>query len=251
MAITDPITPAYLKDRYLFGIDLTNDDGTSYPDALFSTAINSATSIIESELDIVLTGLQTFDERYDVDPGGYESYFLISLDKRPVRELVQTSLQYGGFDKHPLPNSFVHITSPEHGQVQFIAGPDFYNSFGTGHTPHLVPGFMGGNTYVPAYLRFEYKAGFDGTTYPYPEDILDLICLVASMLPLDTAGDLIVGAGIASKSISMDGLSTSINTTSSATNAGYGARMISYRKRLEAQLKNVKRKYRAHNFAAI
>ena len=252
MAITDTITAAYLKERYLFGIDLTDDDGIAFPDSLFTAAIASAVSLIESDLDIVLGGLDTFDERHDVDPGHANSYYMFHMDRRPLREIVKVYVQYGGFDKFPLPDSFSHISSAIGGQIQFIAGPDFYDIVGgAGGQPTIVPGFLAGGLYIPLYLRFEYKAGFDGDTYPYPAEILDLICLIASMLPLDTAGDLIAGAGIASKSIGMDGLSTSINTTSSATNAGYGARMISYRKRAEALVQAVKRKYRVPHLAAV
>lgn len=67
----------------------------------------------------------------------------------------------------------------------------------------------------------------------YPEALIGLCGIIAAAAPLDTAGDLIAGAGIASSSISVDGISTSINTTSSATNSGYGARILSQQKRLE------------------
>ena len=252
MSITNTITVAYLKQRYLYGIDLTDDDGVAFPDSLFEAAINSAASIIGTDLDIDLTGLNTYDERHDVDPGHVNSYYLFQLDRRPLREIVRVYVQFGGFDKFALSNTMVHISSDMGAQVQFLPGPEFYDlTAGAGGQPTIVPGFLAGGTYIPLYLRFEYKAGFDGTTYPYPPEIIDLICLVASMLPLDTAGDLIAGAGIASKSIGMDGLSTSINTTSSSTNSGYGARMISYRKRAERLLHTIKRKYRVPHLAAM
>ena len=55
-------------------------------------------------------------------------------------------------------------------------------------------------------------------------------------LGLDRVGDLLGGAGIASQSISLDGLSQSFNTTSSSTSAGYGARLIQYEKEIKAGL---------------
>jgi len=252
LSITNTITASYLKQNYLYGIDLTDDNGVAYPDSLFTACINSAVSLIESDLDIVLGGLNSYDERHDVDPGHANSYYLFQLDRRPLREVTKVYVQFGGFDKFALSNTMVHISSDIGAQVQFLPGPEFYDiSNGGGGQPTIVPGFLAGGSYIPLYLRFEYKAGFDGTTYPYPAEILDLVCLIASMLPLDTAGDLIAGAGIASKSIGMDGLSTSINTTSSSTNSGYGARMISYRKRAEALVQAVKRKYRVPHLAAF
>jgi hypothetical protein len=131
----------------------------------------------------------------------------------------------------------------------------------SGSVPFLGISGLYGRPYTPLWFKISYKAGFDGKgqladpdgseEYPYPNSILDAVGLLSSMLPLDTAGDLIVGAGIASKSISFDGLSTSINTTSSATNAGYGARMISYRKRFENIMKSIKRDWRLPKFMVV
>ena len=75
--------------------------------------------------------------------------------------------------------------------------------------------------------------------------------MVASLNILNPAGDLIVGAGIASTSLSIGGLSQSINTTSSATNAGYGARIIQYQKDYEALLNNVRAKYRGISIGVV
>ena len=74
---------------------------------------------------------------------------------------------------------------------------------------------------------------------------------MAALLPLDTAGDLIAGAGIATKSVSIDGLSTSIGTTSSATNAGYGARILSYQKQMAMTMASLRRKYAVREFFAV
>jgi len=56
-------------------------------------------------------------------------------------------------------------------------------------------------------------------------------------------GDIILGAGIASQSLGIDGLSQSISTTSSATNAGYGARITGYLADLKQARVDLKNKY--------
>ncbi len=73
-----------------------------------------------------------------------------------------------------------------------------------------------------------------------PSDILHALGLMAAMLPLDVAGDLILGAGIASMSLGVDGLSQSIGTTSSATNAGYGARVRQFERELKLSMPALK-----------
>lgn len=76
-----------------------------------------------------------------------------------------------------------------------------------------------------------------------PQGLIQAVGFVAAALPLDTAGDLIAGAGIGSFSIGVDGLSQSVATTSSATNAGYGAKLISYKTQVKQILKAYKSLY--------
>ena len=247
-ALKELVTPAWLKERYLFGIDLTDDEGNEYPEALFEHSIDTAIAIIQGELDLVLGELKEFTERYDTNDSHHESFYLIHTDKRPVREVAKLQVQFGAFQHTDLPTSWVHISSEKTGQVQIIPGPEGIGSvlFG-GQAPFVGLSGLLGRPYTPLWFKLTYKAGYDNLDYKVPYDILELIGLQAAQLPLDTAGDLIVGAGIASKSISMDGISTSINTTASSTNAGYGARMLSLRRRYDKLLKEVKRKYRIPN----
>ncbi len=76
-----------------------------------------------------------------------------------------------------------------------------------------------------------------------PSDLIGLGGKYASCYQLNVAGDLIAGAGIASRSASIDGVSTSVGTTSSATNSGYGSRIIQYRKDIDKELPLIKRRY--------
>ena len=251
MAITDTLTPQWLKDRYLFGIDLTDDAGNAYPDAMFTHCIESAVGLIETELDIHLDGLKTFTERRDVLDSDGMSFFLMQVDHRPLREVTGLKVRLGGYDALTIPASWAHVSSSVAGQVQIIAGPEDYSGSWAAGVPFLGTSGIIGRSYTPLWFELTYKSGFDGTTYKYPTDILDCIGLMAAMLPLDTAGDLLLGAGIASQSVSMDGLSTSTGTTSSATNAGYGARVIQYTKRLDRIMKGLRGKYRAPNVFVV
>lgn len=311
MAITEICTAAWLKERYLYGIDLTDDDGDAYPDSLFSAAIDSAVETLSTDLDIFLKGTKTFTDRLDCSVQDGESYFLMRLSKRPVLEATKLLIRFGSFPAAELPYSWVLVREKLSGQIQVVPGPE--SSFIIGYQsafPLVGFGAFQPAPYTPGWFTISYKAGFEeamtgtvafsngsavltgtstkfteeleegehiklsdgslkrvtaidsdtsltvesaysgsstgltATAYKYPSDILDAIGLFASMLPLDTAGDLIAGAGIASKSISMDGLSTSINTTSSSTNSGYGARVIQYNNRLKFLMPIMRGKYR-------
>ena len=342
MSLADVITPQWVKDRYLFGIDLTDDTGTAFPDSLFREGIDSAISLLESDLDLVLSGSYEFVERRDTNDFHTESFFHMKLDNRPIIDISALNVQFGDYPAVGLPRGWLHISHAKTAQIQILPGPEGIGSIIFGGTaPFLGLAGLYGRPYTPLWFKIKYKAGFeleisgtasvttgsskltgtntyfvdplndpnyaeqygdnyhggfvprikpghyiavsgtvDGdevfetryvkrvkndttlildkpfeitgsglelTLYTYPPAILDSIGLLAAMLPLDTAGDLIVGAGIASKSMSMDGLSTSINTTASSTNAGYGARMLSYKNRLKDNLTRIRRDYRAPN----
>jgi len=80
--------------------------------------------------------------------------------------------------------------------------------------------------------------------------IIRAIQLLSAMLPLNIAGDLLLGAGIASQSIGIDGLSQSVASTASATSAGYGARLINFNKELKQVMTSLRAKYSKMNFFA-
>lgn len=84
-----------------------------------------------------------------------------------------------------------------------------------------------------------------------PSALIKAVNYIAAMLPLDTAGDLLLGAGIAQQNISIDGLSQSIASTASATSAGYGARIISYKDQLKYTLNSLRNKYKMPSFASF
>lgn len=84
-----------------------------------------------------------------------------------------------------------------------------------------------------------------------PADMKRAIGLMAAMLPLDIAGDLIAGAGIANFSKGVDGLSMSIGTTASPTNSGYGARVLQFAKELKTLLPALRARYRMPNISIM
>lgn len=90
-----------------------------------------------------------------------------------------------------------------------------------------------------AYLDRPWSKTFtdtEATATSLPAILLEYLGLSASVPILVTAGDLVIGAGIASLSRSIDSLSQSINTTSSAENSAYSARIKSN----QASLKEIK-----------
>lgn len=250
------LTAEWLKQTFLFGVDLTNDEGDPYPDSMFELCIEQAKELIEAELGVSLALKTVTDELQDIVVGDWRRNYQFQTKKAPLRSVSAIKFQQGDFPAVEIPNNWVHIRNENMGLVEIIHGrgtilrtAEFFGSYG----PSQVFDFLGWqvDTRRAGYIRVSYVAGFDGVTYPYPPGIKMAIGQLAAMLPLDTAGDLIAGAGIASYSTSMDGLSESVSTTSSATNSGYGARILSYQNQLKANMAALKKRYLGPMLAVI
>ena len=87
-------------------------------------------------------------------------------------------------------------------------------------------------SYAPQLWHVKYRAGMD----KIPADLYEAVYKKATIGVLQIWGDLILGAGIASQSISLDGYSQSIGTTQSAMYGGASARCEEYRKDLNNRL---------------
>lgn len=251
MPLTDIITPQWVKDRFLVGINLVTDDGLPYPDALFEIAIENAIETLEHELNIKFDAVGVSGEKQDTfsNVNNWPNFNPIRLRTRPVRAVTALEAKWGQNDVITVPLDWCNLDN---------------NTSGMSYTGHLtvIPTQtqLQGTTYgltwapwrdvAPLWWRVSYTAGW-ATAADVPNDLLMLIGWGAAMLPLDTAGDLIAGPGIASKSVSIDGMSTSVSTTSSATNAGYGARILSYQKQYAAGLNAARRKYGVREIFAI
>ncbi len=237
----------WLRKNYLFGVVLTNDQGRPFPEELYTNQIGAAVSRLETILGIAICPKSVVADPYDVHLT-HSPRFQLRLVTRPVRQITKWAFSTGEGTPLEIDLAQVKIRSKIAGEVEVRLN-------GT------IPGLWDGYRWFPrrfrhgaiqALIEVDYLAGMDGADFPIDPTMMDWIGLAASMLPLDTAGDLIAGAGIASKSISQDGLSQSLSTTASATNSGYASRVMGYEKRLRAAETDLRAKYRGvAGFAGI
>lgn len=233
-----------IKTNYLFGVNLTDDLGNPYPDSLFQFYIENAAQLVADKLDIVLPATTFLDERQDYFRRDYENFLWMRLLNVPiisverVRLVLPTNQQIIEYDP-----DWIHIDH-DAGHVEIVPGA---GQITLGQTGAFLPLVFGGQKYLPQAFRIDYTAGF--TTVP--ADIRHAIGLIASIGPFNIAGDLIAGAGIASQSISIDGLSQSLATTSSATNSGYGARILLYYKELLSMWPILMGRYKPLSFTVV
>jgi len=319
-SIYDSITADWLKNTFLLGVDLTDDDGNDFPDILFEQAIRSAVSHIENDLGIVIDPWEVRNERHDASLKQWAEVWPIRFDQRPVKSFDSWSVQFGSFPEVDMPDGWMMGVDPRYGQYHIMPSEGSVVSGQLWQGFPLLPSlFNASQGFIPGYVKVNYTAGFDvrcGTaTLPQgdtdlqvvldpevndryrvqitvtdaqgaanvlarnvsrdgfliragtapstgdatiswvadtiPNDMKQAIGQLAAMLPLDIAGDLIAGAGIASFSTSMDGISQSIGTTSSATNSGYGSRVLQFSKELKSSMQALRAAWRLPGVGAV
>jgi hypothetical protein len=315
MGIYSQITPQFLKDTVLLGIDLTLDDGSDYPDIIYTQSINSAIKHVESDLGINIEPFSVKGERHDAEKHGRFSYWPFRFDRRPIISFDSAKIRFGSFQPVEIPTSWITPTSMIHGQINLIPSEESLGSYFFRAGVPLMGGFgiYENRDYIPSYFEFDYTAGFDEragvATIPQgetsinvtlservlidfvvstdqssvsvtgrsndgftlsipsalqsdlvinwtldtlPADLKQAIAIKAStLLLLHIAGDLILGAGIASQSLGIDGLSQSIGTTSSAMYSGYSSRAESLDKQYKLVMMGLRSQYRVTQFGVI
>jgi hypothetical protein len=240
---TSPISPDELVARYFLGIELTDPNGNPLPADSIQFYIDAAVEEFEGYLNLKLTK-QIVRETLHYSLSDFHNWGFIPVSY-PVNRPFVLQGYASGVRQVSYPVDWVSRKTssvstdvqrslylvPGTGQVS-ISGSAVY----AGILPHL--GWKGAQT-IPNYWDIVYCTSFDKP----PADILDAVGKLASINIFHQLGDIILGAGIANESISIDGLSQSIGTTSSATNAGYGARIIGYTNDLKKGLPRLKAKY--------
>lgn len=211
-AALDVITVQELKDHYLFGLDLTDDAGNEYPESLYENFIKSAVSWMEQKLDIPIIPLSIEEEKHDYIREEYTQYMFMKLfhypiiDVSEVRLVLPTEVEVKNFERE-----WFRIQK-EVGHLQLVPGATSTVTVPlVGISATWYPYLYAARRLIPDAFRVSYTAGFESGTVP--DNIKDIIAKKACFGPLNIAGDLLGGAGIASQSLSIDGLSSTFNTT--------------------------------------
>lgn len=245
------LSPSDIKNNYLFGVRIKNQYGVALSDEIYEMYIRAAQDEIEKYLNIKLIK-QIFEENIDFRHdewsywGGIRTTYPVICPLRidgflGSTKQVQYPIEWASTRKSS-ETGLYHRTIY---LVPVARGGQTSNAIYSGIVPRLDY-YMQYN--IPFYWNLAYTTGFDLV----PADLVDVIGRMASINLFHIAGDLILGtAGIANQSIGIDGLSQSIGTTSSATNAGYGARILGYVSDLKKQIPLLKDHYRGFNFTVV
>ena len=212
----------------MFGLDLSDSEGNPFPDGIFIHHLNSAISHIERVLNIQIVKSEE-EEIHDFHQNDYINWGYIQLFKCPAIEVLELKMTYGNGEMR-IPNEWIQLNKTT-GQITIFPTSGATGSLIIGANGMLF-GIQNRLSYAPQLWRIRYSAGLD----KIPADLYEAIYKKATISILQVWGDLILGAGIANQTVSIDSLSQSIGTTQSAMYGGASARTEDYKKDLVTRL---------------
>jgi len=246
------ISPKEIRDIYLFGVNIKDQNGASLDDEAVKFYIRSAQGQLEDYLYVKFKK-QVIEESLTF----YSEDFLRWGFIKTTYQVVCPLLLEGWFNttkQVTYPKGWLSVKTSNtqddvHRQINLVpAGSSTTHSEAltiSGVVPQL--GYAGWKD-IPNYWKVRYVTGFT----KMPAELVDIVGKLAAIQLFNIAGDLILGsAGIASQSLSIDGLSQSISTTSSATNSGYGSRILMYTNELKKSLPDIKDQYKGFSFGVL
>ena len=170
----------------------------------------------------------------------YTVHNFIALKKRPAIEVTVIKATFpNNRDLVEYPKEW-YVLEKESSQIQLSPVEGTFNGLIVTNGGSYVPLLFGTKEYWPHLFEIEYRAGFCDDQIPVI--LNEIIGLEAAMGIFEILGDIVLGPGVASESVNLDGAGVSKNLTSSAMYSAYSARIESYRKKLD-KYKEIARKY--------
>lgn len=242
----EEINSKFLRDNYLFGIPLEDLYGNKMKESMLEHYIRSAIQFAQRTFVINIEPVEVVDEVHDYYSGDFLQWGFMQLHKKPIMEVTEMSMYFGDRKMFDIPIDWVRHYDVA-GQVQLFPVTGSSGSLILTQNGSFMPLMVGMYPNAPGIWRISYKAGMADV----PEDLVEYIMKRASIGILQVWGDLIIGAGIANQTVSIDGLSQSIGTTQSPEFSGAGARVKNYTDDLKELERRLKDTYTGINMGVI
>lgn len=216
--------------------DLSDAQGNPYPDSLYQQILEQCVSQVEKEFDIVIRPRRVVD-RVDYHANNFNDYMYVQLQARPILHIEDIKLYYNTQTIYDYDMSWIKAYTRS-GQLQ-IQPSTVMGAFSSGIQSPFMPvinmnnlGTYGNNLtpqqYAPQMIGVTGVYGFiprpdneEGIQRDYyiPQELVAYIAKYSAVEVLERWGRTPVGAGIAGYTTSMDGMSTTVQTTASAENS--------------------------------
>lgn len=234
------VTVDKLKSTYLFGVKILDSTGVAPTIEFYQQALETAISYMEHYLDISITPVVQYTEYKDYHLNDYAEWGYMTLNNYPIIQVNSLKMVYfRDEDGEPvtvqeIPSSWIRL-QPHDGIIRLIPNTRFPAQLQISETGSFFPEILRA-TEIPHLWQINYDYGFCNGHVPVL--LNQAIGLIAAIICLIPAGHLILGAGIAGTSISLDGLMQSIQTTQSAENSGFSATIKDYSDKLFGKTQN-------------
>lgn len=241
------LSPTEMFSLYLYGIKIQAGDGTAFSTESMRFYIQAAQQEIENFFNLKLVYQFIALEKLTFYRADYWQSFPILFTNYPVNKPISLTGRFNQLEQISYPTQWLTNTQNSYGQYKRrVSIVPTGTAVATANAEVILSGLttqLGSQHFlmIPDYWDLQYITGFKLDQIPM--DLINLTGKLASFGPLGIAGDLILGAGITSQSLGVDGLSQSISSTSSATNAGYGARLVQYEREIKATIPRIKLVY--------
>jgi hypothetical protein len=244
------ISAAELKAMYLKNIPLLSQTGVVVlDDDTVDLFIKEACDQVENELNLMLTRMAYQENRdFMYDDWIQWGYFPVTypvVAPYKAKGLLGTSLQID------YPTEWLSSKTQNSGDardenfqrtinlvpLQGVSATLTGTSIFVGQTPYS--GYFGNKT-IPNYWQLTYVTGFN----KIPPSIVRYVALQAVIQCLTVASGNVTGqAGVASKSLGIDGLSQSVTTTATASKIAFGALIDVYQAQMDKLKESLKSNY--------
>jgi hypothetical protein len=250
------LTLERFKQLYLFGVDLTDSNGNAMSDEALQSAIDFGIATVENTIQCPIIPTD-YDERLDFYLAETQKDMYLQLPIYPIVNVTKICLALGGnVSADPTQTENVldfpeawWIVHNQMGQIQMSPNFTTLNAFIFKHSVLINP-IYSTRKFIPGGWRIQYQAGMADSQNNVDPIINRCIGIAAVIMVLRVIGDIGPGgsAGIASQSLSLDGLSSAVSTAISATSNLYDASVAHYIKELDQYTKVLKMTYSRINF---
>jgi hypothetical protein len=247
------LSPTELRDLYLHGINVKSRDGSELPTYTWEAKIKNAQQQIEKFLAIKLIR-QLWVEKLTYFRDDYLNNLPILNTSLPVYKTIRLLGLLNGVEQIRYPEEWCNqYESTDQGQTRRINIVPSGSATGAA-TNVVLLGVMAqlgirSLNLVPNYWTVNYLTGWTPDALPQP--IVDIIGKLAAIQILAIAGDLVLSPGLSGQSLSIDGLSQSLNTAISGQNSAFGGRIKQYTQDIKDTLQQLERSYKGINFVVL
>ena len=203
----DDLTAKYLKEQYLTGFVFAGSDGQELPPEFFEEKLANAITKFEDITNIDVLQREVSDEPHDYYTTDYLNYAYLQLFRVPCQHVHQVTAVYPtGQTIQVFPHEWVRLTV-EHSQIHLVPTSGSLAQIMLGGGNGYLPFIFAGLSYLPGLWRVYYRSGFAPDSIP--RSIAQAICKMAAIEILTVMSDLVGPLGVASASLSLDGMSQS------------------------------------------